>query len=354
MKKSVAFVFLFLSVYLTYSQDTTKVLPKFDPDSMVVDTSYWHRGTTLAVNLSQTSLTNWNAGGQNAIAYNVLSTSFINYEKGKLAYSNSLTMSFGQANLASKGWRKTDDRLYYVSKLSHEKSKKFRYTVYLDFLTQFADGKNYVQSTLNPGEDSAVLVSKFMSRGYSILALGVEATPVDGLFIFFSPLTMKTTIVGYQPFANAGAFGVRPEYIDKNTGKRVAGSNFLFEPGAMMDVIYKKDIKKNISLQTKLSLFWAYVRKNYNIDKTTGVLESEAYNFNKNVDVMWDFSLVMKVTKYITTSITTSLIYDDDINVLRSKYAKDPTNPHAYGPAVQFKQVLGLGIQGTFKSKYTN
>src|ERR1700740_2732053 len=122
MKKSVLIVILFLSALAAFSQDTSFVLPKFNPDSMVVDTSYWHRGTTLAVNLSQTSLTNWNAGGQNAIAYNALSTSFLNYEKGNLAYSNSLTMSFGQANLAKKGWRKTDDRLYYVSKLSHERS----------------------------------------------------------------------------------------------------------------------------------------------------------------------------------------------------------------------------------------
>ncbi|HSZ24884.1 MAG TPA: DUF3078 domain-containing protein [Cytophagaceae bacterium] len=328
----------------------------FGQDSTAVkkDTSYWHKGTTMAINLSQTSLTNWNAGGQNAIAYNVLSTSFINYEKGTLVYSNSLTMSFGQADLAQKGWRKTDDRLYYMSKLSHEKSKKFRYTIYLDFLSQFANGYNYVQSNANPKIDSAVLVSKFLSRAYSTLALGLEYTPFDGLAIDFSPVTMKTTVVGYQAFADKGNFGVRPEYIDKNSGKRVAGSNFLFEPGAMLDINLKKDVAKNISLKTKVNLFWAFIREKYNIDPTTNILESEHYVFYKNVDVMWDFSLVMKVTKYITANITTSLIYDDDIHVLRTKYANDPTNPHAYGPAIQFKQVLGLGIQAVFKSKFTN
>ena len=344
MKKLLLSIALIVSTFaLTLGQDSTVVI-------IVKDTSYWHVGTTLALNLSQTSLTNWNAGGQNAIAYNGLSTSYLNYEKGKLVYSNALTMAFGQANLGRTGWRKTDDRLYYVSKLSHEKSKKIRYTVYLDFLTQFADGKNYLKSTVNPSQDSVVLVSKFMSRAYSSFALGVEYTPIDGLFIFFSPASLKTTIVGYQPFANRGDFGMRPQYVDAN-GKHVAGSNFLFEPGAMMDVIYKKDVHKNISLQTKLSLFWAYLRKNYNIDKTTGVLIGSNYVFYKNVDVMWDFSLVMKVTKYINASITTSLIYDDDIKVLRTKYLNDPTNPHAYGPAVQFKQVLGIGLQAMLKSR---
>ena len=326
----------------------------FGQDSTATrDTLYWHRGTTLALNLSQTSLTNWNAGGQNSIAFNALSNSFLNYEKGKLVYSNALNLAFGQANLADKGWRKTDDRLYYLSKLSYKKSDKLRYTIYLDFLTQFADGFNYVQSASNPKEDTALLVSRFMSRGYSTIALGAEYTPTPGLFIFFSPLSMKSTFVGYQPFANAGAFGVRPEYIDKTSGKRIAGKNTLFEPGAMLDVLYKKDVAKNIALQTKLSLFWAYMRKAYAIDGA-GVLQNESYTFYKNVDVMWDLSIVMKVSKYITASITTSLIYDDDIKVLRSKYANDQTNPKAIGPAIQFKQVLGLGLQATLKSKYTN
>ncbi len=340
-------VLLVLFFSNSYAQDTTGVA------EAIKDTSYWHKGTTLSINLAQTSLTNWNAGGQNSIAYNALSNSFINYEKGRLVYSNALTMSFGQANLADKGWRKTDDRLYYISKLSYKKTDKLRYTIYLDFLTQFADGFNYVSSISDPSQDSAVLVSRFMSRGYSTFALGAEYTPVEGLFIFFSPLTMKSTFVGYQPFANAGAFGVRPEYIDKNSLERVAGKNTLFEPGALLDITYKKEIVKNVALQTKVSLFWAYFRKNYDIDGS-GILQDDTYVFYKNVDVLWDFSAVMKVTKYITASVTTSLIYDDDIHVLRTKYANDQTNPKAFGPAIQFKQVLGLGLQATFKSRYAN
>ena len=145
MKKLLLSTALLISVFtFSYGQDPTAT--PVEIATIVKDTTYWHRGTTFSLNLSQTSLTNWNAGGQNAIAYNALSTSYLNYEKGRLVYSNALTMAFGQAELGGKGWRKTDDRLYYVSKLSHEKSKKFRYTVYLDFLTQFADGKNYESS----------------------------------------------------------------------------------------------------------------------------------------------------------------------------------------------------------------
>jgi hypothetical protein len=340
--KHVLVLTLLLSFFVSsYAQDSL---------SLAKDTSYWHRGASLSLNLSQTSLTNWNAGGQNAIAYSALSRNFINYEKNRLAFSNALDMAFGQANLTAKGWRKTDDRLYYVGKLSYIKSKKLRYSLFLDFLTQFANGYNYVKSTVDPGQDSAVRVSRFMSRGISNLAVGAEYTPFKGMFIFFSPVTMKATFVGHQPFANAGAFGVRPEYIDKTTGIRVAGKNTLFEPGALLDIIYKGDLAKNINLQSKASLFWSYLRKKYTIDGS-GTLQYETYIFYKNLDVMWDFALVMKITKYISTSITTSLIYDDDINVLRTKYANDQSNPKAIGPSIQFKQVLGIGLQANFKSK---
>src|ERR1700749_495583 len=115
MKKLLLSTVLLISAFtFSYGQDDSTAIA-VDSAAIVKDTTYWHRRTTLSLNLSQTSLTNWNAGGQNSIAYNALSTSYLNYEKGKLAYSNSLTMAFGQANLGQKGWRKTDDRLYYVT-----------------------------------------------------------------------------------------------------------------------------------------------------------------------------------------------------------------------------------------------
>lgn len=60
---------------------------------------------------------------------------------------------------------------------------------------------------------------------------------------------------------------------------------------------------------------------------------------------------ILKVTKYINVSLSTSLLYDDDINVFRSKYKDDPTNPAAIGPAIQFKQVLAIGVTGMLKTK---
>jgi hypothetical protein len=40
----------------------------------------WKRGGVIALNLAQTSLTNWAAGGQNSAAVNGLLSAFLNYK----------------------------------------------------------------------------------------------------------------------------------------------------------------------------------------------------------------------------------------------------------------------------------
>ena len=91
-------------------------------------------------------------------------------------------------------------------------------------------------------------------------------------------------------------------------------------------------------------MFEAYIRKDYTLDK---------YVANGNIDVLWDFQLLMKLNKFFTASLSTSLIYDDDIKVVRSKYADHPTNPNRVGPAIQFRQILALGFMFDAKSKTT-
>jgi Protein of unknown function (DUF3078) len=43
----------------------------------------WKRGGVFAVNLAQTSLTNWAAGGQNSLSINGLFSIFANYHRDK-------------------------------------------------------------------------------------------------------------------------------------------------------------------------------------------------------------------------------------------------------------------------------
>jgi hypothetical protein len=60
----------------------------------------------------------------------------------------------------------------------------------------------------------------------------------------------------------------------------------------------------------------------------------------------------MKINKYLTTSITTQLLYDDDIDVLRKAAKLDDEGnilePASIGPGTQFKEVLAIGFNYKF------
>jgi hypothetical protein len=98
------------------------------------------------------------------------------------------------------------------------------------------------------------------------------------------------------------------------------------EFGAYLKVQYQTKVMENITFQTVLELFSNYL------------------NNPQNVDVNWTTLTTFKVNKFISATLATQLIYDDDIKVLRSAGDRKGT----IGPDVQFKQVLGVGFTYKF------
>jgi len=66
----------------------------------------------------------------------------------------------------------------------------------------------------------------------------------------------------------------------------------------------------------------------------------------QNIDVNWELLISMKVNKYISATITTQLIYDDDINIAVDNNNDDIIDE--FGPRVQFREVLGIGLSYKF------
>jgi hypothetical protein len=62
------------------------------------------------------------------------------------------------------------------------------------------------------------------------------------------------------------------------------------------------------------------------------------------VDINWTTLTTFKVNKFISATLATQLIYDDDIKVLRNAGDQKGT----VGPDIQFKQVLGIGLNYKF------
>lgn len=307
MKKILLSLFCLIFVSASYSQTTEaeKQLKTHVADS----TQGWKKGGTITTNLSQVALSNWSSGGQNSMSVNGLLSLFANYKKEKMLWENYLDLAYGTMKQGDADWIKTDDKFDFTSKFGQKASKHWYYAGLINLKTQMTAGYNYPNTT--------DVISKFLAPGYLLGAVGMDYKPSDSFTAFVAPVTAKVTIVNDQTLADAGAFGVDP---GKKTRSEIGGYARFF---------WKYDIMKNVTLQTKLDLFSNYL------------------NNPQNIDVSWETLISMKVNQYISATITTHLLYDDDIAiVVEEDAAGNPTK--SVKSKVQFKEVLGVGFSYKF------
>jgi hypothetical protein len=313
MRRKFFAIVLLLSVFSIsiYSQvtDAEKTLRTQSADTV----QGWKKGGVITINLAQTSLTNWAAGGQNSFAVNGLLSTFANYKRNKTSWTNSLDIGYGVLNQAGLGYRKTDDKFDFLSKYGYEAFKNFYYAAVLNFKTQMAIGKKYTDDTHYDK------ISNLFSPAYLLVALGLDYKPTDHFSAFIAPITGKITIVTDKDLSAAGAFGVTP------------GKNSLSEFGGYLRAIYtrnnfKNEFLKNVTFTTKIDLFSNYVKN------------------PQNIVVNWETLIAFKVNKFISANINTQLIYDDKIKVP----VKRNGELTSIGSLVQFKEILGVGSSYNF------
>jgi hypothetical protein len=314
--KYIALIILLAGLNITtYSQVTEgeKTLRTVTSDT----TQGWKKGGVFAVNLSQTSLTNWAAGGQNSLAINGLFSAFINYKMNKSVWDNSLDIGYGLLKQGSgSGFMKTDDKFDFLSKYGHKAFKNTYYAFLFNFKTQMAPGYKY--------PDKTNTISDLFSPAYLLVALGMDFKPNAYFSAFIAPLTGKFTFVTDQRLSDAGAFGVAP------------GKKTLSELGGYMRAIYSKndfksEFMKNVSFTTKIDLFSNYLKK------------------PQNIVVNWETQIALKVNKFISANFNTQLIYDDKIKVPFDKNRNGSIElDEGIRSKVQFKEILGVGFSYNF------
>jgi hypothetical protein len=322
MRKTNAFVlFLLLFNFSIYSQiiDAESRLRSSNADTVIG----WKKGGIVNLNFSQASFNNWAAGGQNSISMNGIISTFINYRTNKTSWDNMLDIGYGLLQQGKKGFIKTDDKIDLTSKYGREASQKWYYALLLNFKTQMTPGYNY--------PNDSVKISDFLAPAYLLGALGMDYKPDTSFTCFIAPLTLKTTIVNNTPLADAGAFGVTPAKYDTATNTVLQhGKKIRNELGGYVRIVYKRTFFKDrsVSLLSKLDLFSNYLHN------------------PQNIDVSWETIIGFKVNKFISASITTHLLYDDDIKIKVDNNRDGITD--VIGPRTQFKEVIGIGFSYKF------
>ncbi len=263
----------------------------------------WKRNGKVGLNMSQSQLTNWAAGGQSAInALGLFSYSF-NYKKDKTLWDNSLDLALGYSRLGAESLIKTDDRIEFNSLYGKKAVENLYYGAAFSLKSQFVNGYDYKV-------DSSTPISGFFAPAYITLGLGMDYKPNKYISFNFSPLTGRLTLVTMKSLSDAGSFGVEP------------GNTTRFELGSKAWIKIEKEIFQNVVFNTKLEAFSDYLKN------------------PERIDIDWQTGIAMKVNKWLSTNITTHLIYDDDVMITDNKGKK--------GPRTQFKEVLSVGVSFLF------
>ena len=264
----------------------------------------WKVGAMNSLNFSQMALSNWAAGGQGSVALNAYTDWSANMSKGKHRWDNRFQAAYGFIQPFGEQYKKSDDKLILDSKWGYQAYDKLFFSAAFNFRSQMTTGFDY------PSNADPVEVSKFMSPAYFTLGLGLDYKPYDFISINFAPLTGKLIVVS-EP-------GLRLKYGNAEDQKIRA------ELGAQLKIDIKKEVFKNVTIATDLTLFSNYVKD------------------PQNIKVQWNLLIDMKVNKFLSANLRTNIIYDDTVLITDSNGAT--------GPRLQIKEVLGVGLTYSFGS----
>ena len=312
---------------------------------------YWESSLKTQINLGQTSLNNWAAGGDNTVSLAAFIDGNANYRKNDMFWNNRLQLDYGFLYASSKPIvQKNTDRIYLESKWGYKTSamKNFSFSANYDFKSQFTTGYDYKTPTSvtdadgndlkgsalrDVWRDARDLKSGFLAPAYTNLALGIDFVPNKWFSLNFAPLTGDLVIVKDAALRGNYSMPLKDKYVDVTENLPTDGSQFSsvrFGFGAQLKMDAKVNVNDNFAYSTQVVLFANYL------------------DMNHCPRINWDNRIDWKLAKYFSFTITTNLIYDDTIMILNDKDIEEFPKGKS---RVQFKESLAFGFTWTIANK---
>ena len=267
----------------------------------------WKHGGLFNLNVAQSSLSNWAAGGDN---FNMNINSYFNYyafyKKERQSWDNNLDVNLGFVQSTSQGGRKNDDRFDLLSKYGYKMDTvgKWYLSGLFNFRSQFFDGYSF--------GTTPVFTSSLLSPAYIIISAGLDYKPDNTLSIFFSPVTSRTTLVLNEKLSALGKYGVEP------------GQKVNRETGLFVTVNYNNTIAPNVTYRGRADFFSNY------------------YNQPENINLFMTNLFTFKILKNLSATYNLDLIYDDKIRIF---------GPLKQSPGLQIKSIIGIGYTKSLQQK---
>lgn len=298
------------------------------PQGLIIQTqlqdtvSHWTKNNKLGFDISEIAFVNWSAGGTSSIS-GLFKGEFTRvYENENQKWANELLIKYGLNKQDGIELRKTDDGIAFNSTYGYRKdsTSNWFYSGKFNFNTQFTNGYSY-PNTEQP-------ISKLFAPAYVFLGAGAEnATKDRNRIFYFSPITLKTTLVLDQYLANQGSFGVKKAIYDADGNLITPGEKVKAEFGILVTGYLKKEVFKNIFSENRLNLYTDYLNK-----------------FG-NIDIDFETKLDLVVNQYVKANLGVHIIYDDDIKTKEEIDGEQVIS----GPKAQLRQVLGVGVVYAFQ-----
>lgn len=308
--KKILLLFFCIAQIFSYAQDETvkelktaseKTIKK-DPNDTA--SRVWKKGGLYGINISQGSLSNWAAGGDDfSLSINSVLSLFAFYKKDKHSWDNTFDFNIGYVKTTSLGSRKNDDRIDFLSKYGYALNPKLNVAGLFNFRSQLFKGYTYDANAVK------TFSSAFLSPAYILISPGLDYKPNTNLSFFISPITARWTIVKDDTLSAKGLYGVSP------------GKHSNLEVGAFASVNYFKEFNKVITYKGRLDLFSNYKRN------------------PQNIDLYFTNVLNVKLSKILSMTWSVDMIYDDDVRLF---------GENKNGAALQLKSLIGIGLLAKF------
>ncbi len=297
----------------SFDIDTLKIFPTAElpvdivTHQQVRPLAWWENANSIAFDFNEVAFMNWTSGGENSIS-GLLKIYFSRIFQKKFTYwKTEVFARYGLNKQEEREWRKTDDQIRINSTFGYryKENSNWYYTAKLNFRTQFTDGFKY------PNTDDPI--SRFFAPAYLFVGAGTQYNSENKhFFIYFSPVTFKSTFVMDETLSNDGAYGVDP------------GRKMRREFGASIQSKWDTEIFKNVAMINRIGLYTDYL------------------NSFGSIDVDWELVFKFKISKFFEANIGAHLIYDDDI--LFGEDTDGDGVDDSFEPRIQLKQQLGIGI----------
>jgi len=312
MRKLIFTLFLFTLTFSLFAQ--TNTAPK--------KPSPWTTEGVFSFNVGQGGSRNWAAGSER---FTLQAAAYLNYNATrkwrKNIWENTFDLSYALINTNKLGFRKTDDKIDYVSMFRHRVTKKDNAVgigAWFNVRSQFHHGYDYTETPKRR-------ISGLMAPGYITLGPGFDIR-TKSASLFVSPVAPRLILFTNRPYSFNYQGGVKPDgsteiplswHYNVDPVRKVR-----FELGALISVKYKREIAKNVTYSTRADFFSNYV------------------DDPQNIDVFWSNVFRLKVNKWLIVNYNFDLIYDDDVKLFGPSRSK---------AATQLRSQLGVGFAAKFK-----